>query len=128
LDAALAWLGLAVISASWIAAPSICQGVHRVRSPAFAASAARLTQLPRWYVVPAALVGGVATDVGERVNAFTMAESRSGAAWHAVATTMLLYVAVRVPRWDAAAAIAAVVSAITLAGVIAVQRRLVEEP
>jgi hypothetical protein len=71
-------------------APAARRAWRRVRSPAFGASLVKYSHLPRWYVVPAALVGGIADEAARLARAWAVAEAESGSSWRAGSVAVVL--------------------------------------
>jgi len=99
---------------------SIRRAFTRMRAPATRARLAAMTQLPRWFVLPAAVVGAAADDSSRRFAALAAVEIRSGAAWLAAAGTLLAQFAIRAPYALASTACGVMI----LAAVAAWHRRL----
>lgn len=99
---------------------SIRRAFTRMRTPAARARLAAMTQLPRWFVLPAAVVGAAADDSSRRFATLAAMEIRSGAAWLAAAGTLLAQFAFRAPDALASAACGVMI----LAAVAAWHRRL----
>jgi hypothetical protein len=85
-------LVLAVVTAIALV-PSARRAWRRVRGPAFRANAARYADLPRWYVVPAAFVGGVAAEATAIARRWIDAEARSSSGCFAAGVLVALLVA-----------------------------------
>jgi hypothetical protein len=126
-ESALVGIGLALTALmAWIA-PSVVRSTARVRSPGFQESLATL-RLPRWYVVPAAVTGGVAADAAARAAAFIGAETRSGAAWQAAGIAVFLDAVLHVPRWSLAMVLAAAATAAGIVALLAWHRAACADP
>lgn len=115
---------LAVGAMSMLLVISIRHAFTRMRAPAARARLAAMTQLPRWFVLPAAVVGAAADDSGRRFAALAEMEMRAGAAWIAAAGTLLAQLAIRAPRGAPGALASAACGVAILAVVAAWHRRL----
>lgn len=86
--AAAAWALVLLAASLVIATPPLLGTLRRVRSPAFAASLAKVSDLPRGYVLAAATVGGAAEQLRARLGMLVLAEARTGASWKAAAAAL----------------------------------------
>lgn len=131
-----AWLGLeglragaglllVLLPATMVAlAPAARRAWRRVRSPAFAASLARYSYLPRWYVAPAALAGGIADEAARLAHAWAVAEAYSGSGWRAAGAVTAIVVGSSSLPGPATSVFPAITGAALLAAVLAWDRAL----
>jgi hypothetical protein len=107
-------LGVATIVAL---APAGARGWRRARSAGFGASLAKYPHLPRWYVVLAFVVGGMADEAAQLARGWAMAEARSGSGWRAGVVAVALAGA-QDAAWSSAPVLAALVAAGASAAVL----------
>ncbi len=124
MQAIAAGAALAAGVISMLLAVSIRRAFTRMRAPAARVRLAAMTQLPRWFVLPAAVVGAAADDSSRRFAALAEMEMRAGAAWIAAAGTLLAQFAFSAPRGAPGAVASTACGVALLAAVAAWHRRL----
>jgi len=115
---ASALLTLVLVVATIVAmAPAGARAWRRVRSAGFGASLAKYPHLPRWYVVPAFVMGGMAEEAARRARGWAVAEAQSGSGWRTAMVAVALAGA-HGAVWPSAQALVALVAAGVFAAIL----------